>query len=134
MAVALGSLDGHSGLGHMIPGSLRINVGEKQKLLEERDVAKRLRLLSQYLARELDVISLGTKIQTQVQSEVDQAQREYFLRQQLKAIQQELGETDEVQAETNELREEVEAAELPEHPCEVDERELSRFERLPTQS
>ena len=134
MAVALANLDDPSELAHMIAGSLRISVEEKQKLLEERDVAKRLRLLSQYLARELDVISLGTKIQTQVQSEVDQAQREYFLRQQLKAIQEELGETDEVQAETNELREQIEAAELPEHAREVAERELTRFERLPPQS
>src|SRR5205085_1001361 len=70
MAVALANLDDPSELAHMIAGSLRISVEEKQKLLEERDVAKRLRLLSQYLARELDVISLGTKIQTQVQSEV----------------------------------------------------------------
>ena len=118
----------------MIAGSLRISVEEKQQLLEERDVAKRLRLLSQFLARELEVISLGTKIQTQVQSEVDQAQREYFLRQQLKAIQEELGETDETQAETNELREQLEAAELPEYAREVADRELARFERLPPQS
>ncbi len=62
-------------------------------------MAKRLRLLSKFLARELEVIALGTKIQSQVQSEVDKAQREYFLRQQLKAIQEELGESDEVQAE-----------------------------------
>jgi ATP-dependent Lon protease len=134
MAVALANLDDPSELAHMIAGSLRINVEEKQRLLEERDVAKRLRLLSQYLARELDVISLGTKIQTQVQSEVDQAQREYFLRQQLKAIQEELGETDEIQAETNELREQLEAADLPQYAREVAERELARFERLPPQS
>jgi ATP-dependent Lon protease len=134
MAVALANLDDPAELAHMIAGSLRISVEEKQRLLEERNVAKRLRLLSQYLARELEVVSLGTKIQTQVQSEVDQAQREYFLRQQLKAIQEELGETDEVQAETNELREQVEAAELPQHAREVADRELARFERLPPQS
>jgi len=134
MAVALANLDDPSELAHMIAGSLRISVEEKQKLLEERNVAKRLRLLSQYLARELDVISLGTKIQTQVQSEVDQAQREYFLRQQLKAIQEELGETDEVQAETNDLREQIEAADLPQYAREVADRELTRFERLPPQS
>src|SRR5919201_1808286 len=134
MAVALANLDDPSELAHMIAGSLRISVEEKQRLLEERDVAKRLRLLSQYLARELEVVSLGTKIQTQVQSEVDQAQREYFLRQQLKAIQEELGETDEVQAETNDLREQIEAAELPQYAREVAERELARFERLPPQS
>jgi ATP-dependent Lon protease len=134
LAVAITNLDDASELAHMIAGALRISVEEKQKLLEERDVAKRLRLLSQYLARELEVISLGTKIQTQVQSEVDQAQREYFLRQQLKAIQEELGETDETQAEVNELREQLEAADLPEHVREVSDRELARFERLPPQS
>jgi ATP-dependent Lon protease len=134
MAVALANLDDPSELAHMIAGSLRISVEEKQQLLEERNVAKRLRLLSQFLARELDVISLGTKIQTQVQSEVDQAQREYFLRQQLKAIQEELGETDETQAEVNELREQLEAADLPQHAREVADRELTRFERLPPQS
>jgi ATP-dependent Lon protease len=134
LSVALANLDDPSELAHMIAGALRISVEEKQKLLEERHVARRLRLLSQYLARELDVISLGTKIQTQVQSEVDQAQREYFLRQQLKAIQEELGETDEVQAEVNDLREQLEAAELPEHAREVVDRELARFERLPPQS
>jgi len=134
LSVALANLDDPSELAHMIAGALRISVEEKQQLLEERDVAKRLRLLSQFLARELDVISLGTKIQSQVQSEVDQAQREYFLRQQLKAIQQELGETDESVAEANELREQVEAADLPEHAREVAERELARFERLPPQS
>ncbi|HEX6457906.1 MAG TPA: endopeptidase La [Thermoleophilaceae bacterium] len=134
MAVALANLDDPAELAHMIAGSLRIGVEEKQQLLEERNVAKRLRLLSQFLARELDVISLGTKIQTQVQSEVDQAQREYFLRQQLKAIQQELGETDETQAEVNDLREQLEAADLPEFAREVADRELTRFERLPPQS
>ena len=60
------------------------------------DVAKRLRRLSEILARELEVISLGSKIQSQVQSEMDKTQREYFLRQQLKAIQEELGEADEI--------------------------------------
>jgi ATP-dependent Lon protease len=134
LSVALANLDDPSELAHMIAGALRISVEEKQKLLEERDVAKRLRLLSQYLARELDVISLGTKIQTQVQSEVDQAQREYFLRQQLKAIQEELGETDEVQAEVNDLREQLEQADLPDYAREVADRELARFERLPSQS
>jgi ATP-dependent Lon protease len=134
LSVALANLDDASELAHMIAGALRISMEEKQKLLEERNVAKRLRLLSQYLARELDVISLGTKIQSQVQSEVDQQQREYFLRQQLKAIQEELGETDEVQAEVNDLREQLEQAALPDYAREVADRELTRFERLPSQS
>ena len=134
LSVALANLDDPSELAHMIGGALRIKTEEKQELLEERDVGKRLRRLSQLLTRELEVISLGSKIQSQVQSEMDQTQREYFLRQQLKAIQVELGEGDETQAEVNELREQVEAAELPEPIREVADRELKRFERLPPQS
>jgi ATP-dependent Lon protease len=118
----------------MIAGALRIKTEEKQALLEERDVAKRLRLLSEILAREVELVEIGTKIQSQVQSEMEKGQREYFLRQQLKAIQEELGEVDEQQAETNELREQIEAAGLPEHAKKQAERELERFERLPPQA
>ena len=103
----------------MIAGSLRIKTEEKQELLEEVDVAKRLRRLSEMLARELEVMELGSKIQSQVQSEMDKTQREYFLRQQLKAIQEELGEADETQAEIDELREQIEEAELPEEAQEA---------------
>ena len=70
-------------------------------------------MLSEILARELEVMELGSKIQSQVQSEMDKTQREYFLREQLKAIQQELGEGDETQAEVEELRQQMEAAGLP---------------------
>ena len=83
-------------------------------MLEQVDVGARLRRLSEILARELEVIQLGSKIQSQVQEGIDKGQREYYLREQLKAIQQELGEGDEQQAEINELRERIEAAELPE--------------------
>ena len=112
----------------MIAGSLRIKIEEKQELLEERDVTKRLRRLSELLARELEVMELGSKIQSQVQSEMDKTQREYFLRQQLKAIQDELGEEDENQAEIDELRKQIEEAELPEEAQQQAERELSRLE------
>ncbi|HYH62440.1 MAG TPA: endopeptidase La, partial [Solirubrobacterales bacterium] len=104
---------------------------EKQELLEELNVGKRLRRLSQILARELEVIQLGSKIQSQVQSEIDKGQREYLLREQLKAIQRELGEENPEQAEIAELRERVEAAGLPEQAAKAAERELSRLERLP---
>ena len=115
----------------MIAGSLRIKVEEKQELLEERNVTKRLRRLSEILARELEVMELGSKIQSEVQSEMDKTQREYFLREQLKAIQQELGEEDETQAEINELREQMDEAGLPEDVRKQAERELSRLEKLP---
>jgi ATP-dependent Lon protease len=131
LQLAVANIDDPTALGHLIAGSLRISVEEKQKLLEEVDVAKRLRHLSRILARELEVVQLGTQIQTQVQSEVDKGQREFFLRQQLKAIQDELGEGDEQQAEVHELHERIEAAGLPEHALKAAERELARLEKLP---
>jgi ATP-dependent Lon protease len=134
LQLAVTNLDDPAELAHMIAGSLRLSTEEKQELLEELDVAKRLRRLSELLARELELISIGTRIQSQVQSEMDKGQREYFLRQQLKAIQEELGEVDEQTAEANELREQIEAAGLPEHAMKAAERELDRLEKLPPQA
>jgi ATP-dependent Lon protease len=131
LQMAVANIEDPAALGHLIAGALRISTEEKQELLEEVDVAVRLRRLSQILARELEVVQLGSQIQSQVQSEVDKGQREFFLRQQLKAIQDELGEGDEQQAEANELRQRVEEAGLPEHALKAAERELSRLEKLP---
>src|SRR4051795_11345638 len=134
LQVAVANLEDPVELGWMIAGALRIRTEEKQELLEARNVAKRLRRLLEILTRESELISLGTRIQSQIQSEMDQAQREYFLRQQLKAIQEELGETDEQAAEAGELRERLEAADLPEDVRKAADRELQRFERLPPQA
>ena len=131
LQMAVANLDDPAALAHLIAGALRISTEEKQELLEEVGVVARLRHLSQILARELEVVQLGTQIQSQVQSEIDKGQREFFLRQQLKAIQDELGEGDEQQAEVNELREKIEEAKLPEHAQKAADRELSRLEKLP---
>ncbi len=130
LQVMVANVDDPVMLTHLISGAMRIPTAEKQRLLEEVDVTKRLRALSEILARELEVVALGSKIQSQVQSELDKGQREYFLRQQLKAIQEELGEGDEVQAEVNELREQLEAIKLPDEVSKQVERELGRLERL----
>ncbi len=124
LQVMVTNVDDPSVLAHLIAGALRIPAEEKQALLEEVDVGKRLRRLSEILARELEVVAIGSKIQSQVQSELDKGQREYFLRQQLKAIQEELGETDEVQAEIAELRIQLDAIDLPEIPRKQVDREL----------
>jgi ATP-dependent Lon protease len=134
LLMAVANLDEPAELAHLIAGALRITTEEKQRLLEERNVTKRLRLLSEILARELELVEIGSRIQTQVQSEMEKGQREYFLRQQLRAIQEELGEVDEQQAEAQELRRQLEEADLPEHVWTVAERELGRFERLPPQA
>ena len=129
--MAVTNVDDPSALSHLIAGALRIKTEEKQELLEELDVAKRLRRLSQILAREMEVVQIGSRIQSQVQSEIDKSQREFVLRQQLKAIQDELGERDPGEAEIEDLREQLEARTLPEEVRKQAERELSRLEKLP---
>ena len=105
LQLAVANVDDPSALCHLVASSLRtIKTEEKQQLLELADVEERLRETSKILGRELEVFELGTKIQSQVQSEMEKGQREYFLRQQLKAIQEELGEGDPEQAEVQELR------------------------------
>ena len=131
LQLAISNLEDPSALSHLIAGSLRIKTAEKQELLEQLDVARRLRRLSEILARELEVVNIGSEIQSQVQSELDKSQREYVLRQQLKAIQDELGERDPTEAEVEDLREQLAGAGLPEAVRAQADRELARLERLP---
>jgi ATP-dependent Lon protease len=134
LQLAVANIDDPSALSHLIAGSLRLKPEEKQGLLEEVDVVRRLRRLVEILARELEVISIGTKIQSQVQSELDRTQREYVLRQQLEAIRRELGEFDESAAEAGELREQLQQINLPEDVRRQVDRELKRLESLPPQA
>jgi ATP-dependent Lon protease len=131
LQIAAANVDDPSALCHLVASTLRLKTDEKQRLLELVDVGERLREVSRILNRELDMFELGTKIQSQVQSELEKGQREFFLRQQLKAIQEELGEGDPEQAEMQELRERLEALDLPEEVEKAAMRELSRLERLP---
>ena len=121
-------------LSYFIASTMRLDAAEKQAVLEERDTLARLKMLTAYLARELEVLELGHKIQSDIQKEMDKNQREYFLRQQLKAIQDELGETDPTQADVNELRQKIEAAKMPEEANKAALRELERLGRIPSAS
>ena len=131
LQLAAANVEDPSALCHLVASTMRIKTEEKQRLLELVNVEERLREVSAILNRELEVLELGTKIQSQVQSEMEKGQREFFLRQQLKAIQDELGEGDAEQAEINELRERLEALDLPEDAQKAAERELARLEKLP---
>jgi ATP-dependent Lon protease len=131
LQIAAANVDDPSALSHLVASTMRLKTEEKQALLATANVEERLRSISGILSRELEVIELGSKIQSQVQSEMEKGQREYFLRQQLKAIQEELGEGDEQQAEVNELRSRLEELDLPEEVRKAAERELSRLEKLP---
>ena len=134
LELAAANVDDPSALAHLVASTLRsIKTEERQELLETLDVTERLRKVSAILSRELEVFELGSKIQSQVQSEMEKGQREYFLRQQLKAIQEELGEADPEQAEIEELRLRLaELNALPEDVREAADRELGRLERLPS--
>ena len=131
LLLAAANAESPSGLANLIASTLRLTTEQKQELLEAVDVEERLRKLTAMLSRELEVVELGTKIQSQVQEEMDKSQREYFLRQQLKAIQDELGEGDEQQAEITELRARLDEAKLPEEADRAARRELDRLAKLP---
>ncbi len=103
----------------------------KQEVLDTLDVRARMDLLNRILIKELEVLELGSKIQSQVQSEVGKNQREYFLREQLKAIQKELGEDDDQAKEIDELREKIQAAGMPEAVLKEATRELDRLSKMP---
>lgn len=103
---------------------------DKQTLLESVDVAGRLEMVNQFLAKEIEVQQLRTKIQTEVQDQVQQSQRDYYLREQLKAIQKELGEVDEGQRDIDELRQKIEAAGMPDDVKKEALKELNRLARM----
>jgi ATP-dependent Lon protease len=131
LQLAAASVDDPSALCHLVASTLRLKTAEKQQLLEEASVEQRLREVSLILNRELEVFELGTRIQSQVHAELEKGQREFFLRQQLKTIQEELGEGDPEQAEVAELRGRLEELELPAEAEKAAMRELGRLERLP---
>ncbi len=107
-----------------------LTTDDKQKLLETPSVPGRLEQLTKHLAKEIEVQQLRTKIQSEVQDQVQQSQRDYYLREQMKAIQKELGEQDEGQRETDELRQKIEAAGMPEDVKKEALKELSRLSRM----
>src|SRR6266699_3323389 len=119
---------------YIIATFVQMELEQRQKLLELDSVRAKLQELSSYLTHELEILELGKKIQTSAQEEMTKVQREYLLREQLKAIQRELGEESEEQATVNELRQKIEEARMPEEALKEANRELSRLEKLPTVS
>ena len=109
----------------------RMDLEQGEKILELDSTAEKLRLLVGLLTKELDVLQLGAKIQEEARSEIEKVQRQYFLREQMKAIQKELGETDEQAAEVEELRKKIAGAGMPEEAAEQANRELERLAKLP---
>jgi ATP-dependent Lon protease len=121
-------------LADMVAYSPDMTTEQRQELLETIDVEQRLKLVSAFLARQIEILELKGKIQSEVKSEMDKTQREYILREQLKAIQRELGEDDPQQAEINELREKVEQSGMPEEVRTRAIKEIDRMSRIPSAS
>ena len=117
---------------YVISTFMQMELELRQKLLELNSVRAKLENLSSYLRHELEIFELGKKIQTSAQEEMGKVQREYLLREQLKAIQRELGEESEEQATINELHRKIDEARMPDEALKEANRELSRLEKLPT--
>ncbi|MFQ5848895.1 MAG: LON peptidase substrate-binding domain-containing protein, partial [Candidatus Methylomirabilales bacterium] len=131
LAILALNIDEGGVLADMIASHLNLAVEEKQEVLQTTEVKLRLRRVTEFLTRQLEALELSHQIQSQVKAGMDKAQREYYLREQLKAIQQELGEGDERTQEAEELRRRIEDTPLPDEVREVVLRELGRFSRMP---
>ncbi len=121
-------------LADVTAGSLNVAKAEKQELLETIDVKARLNRILGLISRELEILELGKKIQSEVKGQMDKAQKDYYLREHIKALERELGETDEKTREINELLTRLEDADLPPHAMKEAERELERLKRTPPSS
>jgi len=133
VAAALNTDDSRQ-LAYVVATSTRMDMAVKQEILALDDVADKLRRLIQVLSREVAVLELGKKIQSDAQSGMEKVQREYYLREQLKAIQRELGEEDEQAVEVRELGEKIEKSGMPEEAEKEARRELNRLSKLPAAS
>jgi len=117
-------------LADMITSTINSTTQEKQAILETLDIKERLKKVTQLVNYQLEILEIGNKIQSQVKGDMEKQQREYYLRQQLKAIKEELGETDETTAEVEEYREKIQEKNLPEAAAKEAERELNRLSRM----
>ncbi len=133
-AEAIQRIESPSFLIHFISSNLQIDVEDKQELLETDDIIERADLVMEHLDDELQVLELSEKIRSRVRSDVDQQQREYLLRQQMKAIQEELGDPAEGAPEIQELRERIAEKDLPGHAREAIEKNLKKLERTRPES
>ncbi len=126
------NVKGPGQLADVVAQIITLSTAVRQELLETQDITQRLRQISTLLARELDVLELEDQIHTSVQKEVDKTQREYFLRERLRAIQQELGEIDGFTRDMAALRRRLEDGEYPDHVTKRAEEELRRLSMMPS--
>ena len=130
MAIALANIDEPGRIADFVAANLDLPLPDKQALLEELNVAARLRQATVMVSRELEVAEIGSRIQSQIREQMDKSQREYYLREQLKAIQRELGEVDETEAAAAGLKERIAEANMPEEARREADRELDRLTHM----
>ena len=134
LAVMAANVENARQLAYLVASSVRLEMEQAQELLAMDSVQQKLLRLTQVLNKEVEVMELGHKIQSEAQGEMERMQRDFFLREQLKAIQKELGEEDEQEADIRELEERIEAAGMPEEAGKEARRELNRMKRMPIQA
>jgi ATP-dependent Lon protease len=131
LGITFMNVDDPGRLADMAAAVFGLKVEQKQEILETLDVRSRLEKITRFLSREIEVMEIGSKIQQEVQEEIGKNQRKFYLREQLKAIQKELGEEDEVTAEINEVTAKVEAAGMPAEVHKEATKELNRLRSMP---
>lgn len=132
-AIALDNINSPTFLLNFIASNLNIELAKKQEILEIKEFSERLKLIAEFLNKELQVLNLSQEIKSKVKTDIDQQQRDFYLRQQMKAIQEALGEDGDLQ-EVDKLRKRLEEKDIPEHAAEMVEKQLSRLERTPSSS
>ncbi len=128
--VVIENIDEPGRLADLIASNLGLKTDQAQEILEMSDPIERLRKISEILSREIQLLTIQQKIQTEARGEIDKTQREYFLREQLKAIQKELGDIDERAEEIREFRKKIEEAKMPEKVMKEAEKQLKRLEKM----
>jgi ATP-dependent Lon protease len=132
--VAAQNIDEPGMLADFVATNLNLKLEDMQEVLESVDVRERLEKVARLLSREIQVVEMGSKIQDEIKSQIDQSQREYYLRQQMKAIRKELGEDDSSSQELDDLRKRVEAAAMPAEARKEADKELNRLSRMHPES
>jgi ATP-dependent Lon protease len=133
IGIAAMNLPDAGSLADFVAAHIGIRLEDRQEILEALDVRQRLERVTAFLTRELEVLELRGKIQSQVQTVMDKTQREFFLREQLKAIQKELGEGDEQEQDIQDIRAKLDEAHPPEEASKEAEKEIARLSRMPPQ-
>ena len=134
LAQIASKIESPGNLGDLIASTINISLTEKQEILENIDLKERLKKVTLFLNREVETLELSSKIQSHVKEGIDKTQREYYLREQLKAIQKELGETDDKVTEVEDFRKKIVEAKMPAEAQKVAEKELDRLSKMSTMS